>query len=100
MAGADVTVLADLHQASPAAGNEGAWSRTCNVWRAINTARPVGRDEVLILADFCAAVKHGGVSLWRETVLVSVAADAGHALEPEIEELRLEAGPIEEWNEE
>jgi hypothetical protein len=46
------------------------------------------------------AVENRGVALGREAVLVGVARDGGDALEAEVEGGRLEAGFVEEGDEE
>ena len=99
MTSGNVAAFTAGHEGSPTASDEGARARTRHVWRGINAAAPIRRDEILVRPQLAGAIQHAGVPLGREAVLVRITADARHTLEAEVESRCVEAGFGEEGHE-
>lgn len=100
MAGVDVACFTNTHHACPTACNQSTRARTCNGGGGIHAAGPVRGNEVLVAAERGIAIENGGVSFRCEAIFVSVTADACNSFEAEIEELGVEAGFLQEGDEE
>lgn len=105
VAAVDVAGLTDGHHTGPAASDQGAGTRAGHGGRGVDTAGPVGHDEVLVCTERAVAVEHDGAALGGESVLVGIDADAGDSRLAEVEASLLlvrgrEAGLLEKGDDE
>lgn len=114
-----ITILTHMHKSWPTTSNQSTRTifefkvtimslcqiffdlpRTGNTRRGINTASPLGVQEILVLSDSRIAIHDDGRALGSETIFMSITRDWSNTFNSEIKRSSRESSLFQEWHDE